>query len=127
MHDHSLGGPVALGIYDGPVLDRGPLHNGTCYDGVYGCDRCHNVISRYVTIAIRNPDFAAEEGWSLADQATLKEWVADAESDTCELCGKTGPTQIHRVWDEPVSYALCGACRSADRKAAREELDASDY
>lgn len=34
MHDHSLGGPVNVGV------DPTAKHSGPCFDGVYGCHRC---------------------------------------------------------------------------------------
>jgi hypothetical protein len=35
-HDHSLGGPVNVGI------QPGANHRGPCNDGVFGCTRCFN-------------------------------------------------------------------------------------
>jgi len=37
MMDHSLGGPVDVGIQEGA------LHEGNCNDGVFGCSRCWNL------------------------------------------------------------------------------------
>jgi len=89
MHDMSLGGPVPVG----PT--PGANHPGQCYDGVYGCHKCHN---------------AANDG-----EGTICD---------CEYCGaKDVPTRITMALDEPVMYAMCKKCRFKREKEAQAELE----
>lgn len=76
MMDLGLGGPV--------IVERNPnaTHPGPCYDGVYGCHKCHN--------ADNNNRGAVDE---------------------CEYCGRFTFTKIIKAHDEPVMYAVCKACR----------------
>lgn len=90
MHDMSLGAPVDLGAYDGPLLEGKPLHLGSCEDGVYGCRSCNSAARRLT------PDQLKAIGWP--------------ESDTCDWCHKDAPISDMRglrPWDEPCYYEVC--------------------
>lgn len=78
MHDFSLGPPVNVGKVEGA------LHEGECFDGVYGCHRCHN---------------AENDG--------------KGHIMPCDWCRKAAPTRSVRPWDESgqVMYMICRDCR----------------
>jgi hypothetical protein len=76
MHDLTLGPPLELD-------EQSDLHEGNCYDGVYGCHLCWNAANGH--------------------QGT---------ESTCDWCGKTCFTRVVRSFDEPVLYALCSDCRA---------------
>lgn len=110
MHDFSLGPPIDVGQYDGPLLDGRPLHNGNCEDGVYGCRMC-NSAARHLT----NEQLEAI-GWPT--------------TGSCDWCNKVVPTKELdgiRPHDEPSCYyEVCNSCYSAHQKELRELADEDD-
>lgn len=110
MHDFSLGAPVDVGEYAGPLLDGEPIHRGNCEDGVYGCRMCNSAARR------------------LTDEQRRKiGWETDQE---CDYCHDTVPiTQISglRPYDEPsIFYEVCSTCRKKHDDEARRELESLD-
>lgn len=94
MHDFSLGPPVDIGTYDGPLVDGNPLHSDSCEDGVYGCRSC-NIAARMLS----------------DDQLKAIGWPT---TGTCDWCKTSVPSQslsgIH-PWDEPSCYyEVCEKC-----------------
>ena len=107
MHDFSLGPPVDIGAYDGPLLNENPLHGGNCEDGVYGCRKC-NAASRLLT-----------------DEQLVE--IGFNNTQECDWCFKTVPNKDIsgcRPWDEggQIYYEICAACR----KKYDDELDRMD-
>lgn len=96
MHDFSLGPPIDIGEYDGPLLNGEPIHSGTCEDGVYGCRRCNSAIRCL----------------SKEDRATLG--IEDTQScDWCRAEVDVSDIVGVRPWDEPsVYYEVCWDCKS---------------
>ena len=80
MHDLSLGPPVDVGE------EPDAKHSGPCYDGVYGCHKCHS---------------AANDG--------------KGSVGNCDSCKRLTFTQIIKAWDEPVMYEECAACVRVER------------
>lgn len=110
MHDFTLGPPVDVGCYDGPLLNGEPIHRGNCEDGVYGCRHCNE----------------AARCLSDADRDAIG-WPATA---TCDWCRKVVPADAIyglRPWDEPSCYyEVCSSCRRADRLDAEAALGSYD-
>ena len=107
MHDLSLGGPVDIGAYDGPIVDGKPLHSGNCEDGVYGCRMCETAARRLT------PEQRKELGYS--------------ETGTCDWCKKTVPFEtlaFQTDADEGCSvvYEVCRPCRDKYNESMREEI-----
>ena len=106
MHDFSLGGPVDMGEYCGPLLKGQPLHPGSCEDGVYGCRRCGNVISGLSTEELK--EIGAEDRFS------------------CDWCKKEFPLKERngiRPWDEPSCYyEVCDGCKRKHDDDLRKEF-----
>ncbi len=111
MHDFSLGGPVDVGDYDGPLLDGKPLHGGNCEDGVYGCRKCNRAAS------------------SLTDEQ-LKS-IGWRTTEMCDYCKKEVPIKEIsglRPWDEPSCYyEVCSDCRTKHDKSIPVEEDDYDF
>lgn len=107
MHDFSLGGPVDIGEYCGPIVEGKPLHSGNCEDGVYGCRKCNN--------AAKN----------LSDEQ-LKEIVWNT-TQFCDWCHKE--THVKelvgiRPWDEPSCYyEVCHNCHKKYQIDLQKEID----
>lgn len=117
MHDFSLGGPVDVGSYDGPMLDGKPIHSGNCEDGVYGCRPCGRAF-RSMTPEER--------------QRACPDWPT---TQTCDWCHKEVPvddTRGVRPWDEPSCYyEVCITCHGKYRdeeakEFAEEEVEAEE-
>ena len=107
MHDFSLGSPVDLGEYAGPLLNGNPIHQGNCEDGVYGCRKC-NRASRELT------------------DEELKE-IGFKNTQECDWCHK----EVHiskingcRPWDESgqVYYEICDECDKKYQDDLNREL-----
>jgi hypothetical protein len=116
MHDFSLGPPVDVGEYTGPMLNDKPLHKGNCEDGVYGCQRC-NYAARELT-----DEQLTEIGWPTKGH--------------CDWCNKEVPARDItglKPRDEPsVYYEVCMECRKKYNKELAEiekelEKDYGDY
>ena len=106
MHDFSLGAPVDVGEYEGPMVDGEPLHRGSCEDGVYGCRRCSRAAR------MLPPDKLKELGWGDQPCAWCKKMVRFAE--ICEV----------RPWDEPSCYyEICRSCRAEYDYDLRQEVE----
>ena len=106
MHDYSLGAPVDVGQYMGPLLDGKPLHTGNCTDGVYGCSSC-NAASRSLT----------------ADQLKTIGWSTEQNCDWCKKL--VSVQQIHGIkpWDEPsIYYEVCTDCKKEHDKELQREI-----
>lgn len=108
MHDFSLGGPVDVGEYAGPLLNGKPLHGGSCEDGVYGCRRCNGAARR------------------LTDEE--REAIGWPATGYCDWCHKTVPVSEMsgvRPWDEGGStyYEVCGKCRERYDADLQAEID----
>lgn len=110
MHDYSLGGPVDVGEYAGPMLDGKPLHRGSCEDGVYGCTMCHSA-SKHLT------------------EAQLKS-IGFLTHQNCDWCKKSFPVKDIsgiRPWDEPSCYyQVCNGCRAKHNKELQDEIAYDD-
>lgn len=94
MHDLSLGPPAEL------KDQRSDLHNGPCFDGVYGCHLCWN---------------AANGGNGTESQ--------------CDWCRERRLTKVVQPANTSVMYALCSDCQVKNEKARWAILDAlcDDY
>jgi len=107
MHDFSLGPPVDVGGYDGPLVDGKPLHKGNCEDGTYGCRACNGAARSL------SPEQLKGIGWSTTQY--------------CDWCKKDTPVAKMngvRPWDEPSCYyEVCDACDSKYRENMRKEFE----
>lgn len=110
MHDYSLGGPVDVGGYAGPMLNGKPIHKGNCEDGVYGCTSCHDAAKGLTKEQLISIGFNTE--------------------DNCDWCKKKFPIQEIsgiRPWDEPSCYyRVCNGCRANHDKALQDEIAYDD-
>ena len=96
MHDFTLGPPVDVDGYDGPLLDGKPLHEGNCEDGVYGCRMCNRAAGR------------------LTDEELDKiGWQKTFHCDWCKKEVSIRELNGVRPWDEggAVYYEICDACK----------------
>lgn len=118
MHDFSLGPPVDVGEYCGPLLDGKPIHKGNCEDGVYGCRSC-NSAARHLT-----DEQLVELGWPT--------------TGTCDACNAVVPVKdICGDFDhEDRTYReVCRSCKDKISAAVLKEIatdrdryyDDSDY
>lgn len=108
MHDFSLGGPVDVEEYTGPMVDGKPIHSGNCEDGVYGCRKCGSAAKKLTDEQLK------ALGWST--------------SQFCDWCKKDTPIKEIsgiRPWDEPSCYYE--VCRDCCRKYNAELLKEIEY
>lgn len=113
MHDFSLGGPVDVGEYTGPLLEGEPLHGGSCEDGVYGCRACNRAASTLTD-----------------EQLESIGWPTTCRCDWCKKDVKVAEISGVRPWDEPdCYYEICKSCRkSYDDELRREfSVDRCDW
>lgn len=94
-HDHSLGGPVDVGIQ--PDAN----HTGPCNDGVYGCSRCFN-------LANEGKGTVGDCEWCKKTNEHLKIIMASDEPVSyavCEGCRKRQAAAL-QAEDEEYRYSL---------------------
>lgn len=110
MHDYSLGGPVDVGEYCGPMLDGKPIHTGNCEDGVYGCTKCNRASRELTTEQLQSIGFETHQN--------------------CDWCKKRFPVADIsgiRPWDEPSCYyQVCTECRAKHARELQDEIDFDD-
>lgn len=105
MHDMSLGAPVSVGEYTGPLLKGKPLHSGSCEDGVYGCRMCNSAARA----------LSDEELKSIG-------WPATSFCDWCKREVSVREISGIRPWDESGTYyEVCTDCYDRYRQGEREE------
>jgi len=101
MHDFTLGPPVDVGEYEGPLLHGVPLHKGSCEDGVYGCRKCGNAATK------------------LSDEEL--DLIGWPRTTSCDWCHKDVRTQDIRG-ARPISegghcyYEVCKDCYTRNRE-----------
>ena len=113
MHDFSLGGPVDVGRYDGPLLNGKPIHSGNCEDGVYGCRMCNAAVRR------------------MSDEDRRKVYPNDPMS-FCDWCNADVPHHELsgvRPIDEGgrILYEVCGDCKKKYNDNLEREIQREEY
>lgn len=107
MQDYSLGAPIDVGEYAGPLLDGKPLHRGSCEDGVYGCTMCHRASKHLTDEQLRSIGFQTHQN--------------------CDWCKKKFPVKDIsglRPWDEPSCYyRVCSGCKAKHSRELQDEID----
>lgn len=91
MHDHSLGGPVNVGVQEDAN------HHGPCNDGVYGCTRCFNNDNG-------GQGTIGECEWCEEADVFLKITMSDDEPVSYAVCAECRQRQLERIEADRAQY-----------------------